>query len=294
MPATQNIAEVTLDRVIVATDFTPESDKAVAYGRAFAHECGSRLTLAHVVDLSVTSAHPEAVVGFDLNQMRNDSSENLNRIVRDLKDDGITAQGSITEAPNPADAIIQLSGQMNADLVIVGTHSRQGLSKLILGSCSEEVIHGARCPVLTIGPMANSDPTNIRFQSIVFATDLKNESIVEAADALTFAKSSIADFHICRVMESRHGENVINACHGRAGLESVFSALSPKATFSWYNLGRTFLSEGVDQEVLRVADEADADLIVVGVRPGLHNWWVGVVDKIIRAARCPVLTVCTC
>ncbi len=63
----------------------PNPKSALAYGRAFAHEFGSKLTLAHVVDLSVSSRYPANVVGLPLNEMRHDSAENLDRILNKLE-----------------------------------------------------------------------------------------------------------------------------------------------------------------------------------------------------------------
>lgn len=296
MPVIQNEVGLTLDKILVATDFTPESGKALDYARAFAHQFASRLTLAHIVDLSVASPYPGAVVGLSLDQMRHDSAENLEREVNNLGIEGITAQGKTLEAHNPAAAIVDLSENLDADLVIVGTHNRQGLSKLILGSCSEKVIHSARCPVLTIGPKVNPHPVDVAFRTIVFATDLKHDAVEKAAVALAFAKDSIANVHICHIIEN-HMESFADAFRQHTHAECALAKLIPDASYNWCNPKPSVLFGNVDQEILKVARNTEADLIVLGAHRSskwLNRFWDGVVEDVVRQATCPVLTVCTC
>jgi len=295
MPVIQNHVGLTLDEVVVATDFTPESEKALAYGRAFAHQFGSKLTLAHVVDLSVSSRYPANVVGLPLDEMRCDSAENLDRALNKLGIEGIIARSQSVEALNPADAIVELSEKMDSDLVIIGTHDRQGLSKLILGSCSEGVIHTARCPVLTIGPKASPHPIDVAFHSIVFATDLKHNAAEKAAVALAFAKDSIADVHICHVIEN-HLDSSAQAVQEHTRVEQALSKLIPDASYTWTNPKPSVLFGNVDQQILKVAANTNADLIVLGAHRGArcaNHLWCGVVESVIREAHCPVLTICT-
>ena len=105
--------------------------------------------------------------------MRHNSAENLEHALYGLGVEGITAQSRTIEAHSPAHAVVDLAQEVDADLIIVGTHSRHGLSKLMLGSCSEGIIRSATCPVLTIGPNADPDPVDVNLHSILFATDLR-------------------------------------------------------------------------------------------------------------------------
>jgi len=296
MPVIQNQAVRTLDKIVVATDFTPESENALGYAGVFAHQFGSRLMLAHIIDLSVTSRYPNAVVGLPLDQMRHDSAENLERALFDLRTLGVRAKGKIIEAHNPAEAIVEFSEEVDADLVIVGTHNRQGLSRLILGSCSEEVIHTARCPVLTISPEAKPHPVHVAFRSVVFATDLKHDAVEKAAAALAFAKDSITNVHICHIVEDQV-ESFADAFNLKTGAKGALSELIPNAGYSWSDIKPSILWGNIEQEILMVAKKTKADLIVLGAHRGARrskHFWDKIVESVIRTANCPVLTVFPC
>ena len=56
----------------------------------------------------------------------------------------------------PAKAIVELAREVDADLIIVGTHGRKGISRLVLGSVAEETVKRAPCPVLVMRPKAHS------------------------------------------------------------------------------------------------------------------------------------------
>jgi nucleotide-binding universal stress UspA family protein len=67
---------LTLARIVLATDFSPASDRAAGYARDLARRFSSSLTLAHVIDLSVATRSEEALVGTPLDEMRHASTEN--------------------------------------------------------------------------------------------------------------------------------------------------------------------------------------------------------------------------
>ncbi len=295
MPVIQNETALTLDNIVVATDFSPESEKALAYARALARQFASRITLANVVDLSAVP-FPDTVVGLPLDELRRNSAENLERILYNLGIEGISAQSKSIESNSPAHAVVDLAQEVDADLIIVGTHSRHGLSKLMLGSCSEGIIRSATCPVLTIGPNADPDPVDVNLHSILFATDLRHDAVEKAAVALAFAKEHIADVHICHIIEDKQ-ESFADAFREQTSAESALARLIPDASYDWCNPKPSVHFGNVDQEILKLAKDKHADLIVLGAHRSLkwlNRFWDGVAEEVIRHAECPVLTICTC
>ena len=294
MPVIQNEVGLTLDKIVVATDFTPEAEKALTYARALAHHFASKLTLAHVIDLSIAVPLEASFGGPDLDSMRSDGAENMDRALHDLEINGLKAQGETLEAHNPAEAIVKLSEKIDADLLIVGTHHRRGLSKLLLGSCAEAIIHNASCPVLTIGPNAEAKPRDVAFRSIVFATGLQHNAVAKAAVALAFAKDSIAKIQICHVLEGNG--RLVDAFEEHTKAEATLSKLIPDASYDWCTPKPSVEFGDVEQQILRIAQTVDADLIVLGAHRGAswtRRFWDGIVERIIGRATCPVLTICT-
>lgn len=293
MPIIQNDVGLDLEKIVVATDFTPESEKALVYARNLARHFASKLIVTHVVDLSIATPSELALVGFSLDSMRHDSNENMENILSDLEIEGISAEGKTIEAHRPAAAIINLSQEIDADLVLVGTHHRKGLSKLILGSCSESIIHSANCPVLTIGPNVKLNPEGVDFRTIVFATDLHHNAASNAAVALAFAKESVANIYMCRIIETAES-NLANCFQQQTHAESVISKLIPDASYTWCTPLPTAEFGNVEDEILRIAKETNADLIVLGVHRSIRwfsRLWDGIVERIIGQAACPVMTI---
>jgi nucleotide-binding universal stress UspA family protein len=143
---------IVLNSVVVAFDFGETSKHALTYGANLARAFGGRLHVLHVADVISTSAaqfypegpgDPEAkATELALNQLR----------------DVLAAEGAegalpaVRVSPNAADAIVDFAKQVHADVIVVGTHGRSGVSRLLMGSVAEHVVRSAPCPVLVVRP----------------------------------------------------------------------------------------------------------------------------------------------
>jgi nucleotide-binding universal stress UspA family protein len=133
--------------ILHATDFSPRSGLAFHLACALARDYNARLLLVHVKqppvmvygDLGAIPAEPE---GYD---------EVLKRQLQDLRPaDPKVAVERLLVVGDPADEITRLAREHHCDLIIVGTHGRTGLSRLLLGSVAELILRKAPCPVLTV------------------------------------------------------------------------------------------------------------------------------------------------
>jgi len=257
---------LTLDQVLVATDFTPVSEMAVAYAAALAKRFASKLTVANVVDLSVATRSNEALIGIPLDRMRKDSAENVQNVLNDLTLDGVHAAGRTVEAHKPAAEAVRLADELRANLLVIGTHSRIGLQKMILGSFAEGVIHHAHCPVITLGPKVKVTPAeDMPFRTIVFATDLDHDAVQKAAVALAFAKDSLARIYMCHVIGDPPGD-LTESLDLQVCFEKELKKLIPAAAYEWCSPACTVEYGDVAQHILRLADRTGANLIVLGAR----------------------------
>ena len=232
MSVTENQIELLLDRIVVATDFTPESERVVSYASALAKHFASQLTLVHVIDLSVVTFSGAIDGGVLVDAMRHDSGENMHKALRELSSIGLRVQGQVLEAHNPAEAILLFCDQRNADLLVIGTHARQGLRKIIIGSVAEGIIHRAKCPVFTIGP--NTKPVGseeISFSSILFATDLQHDVAEKAATALAIAQDGVAKIYMCHVLPGTE-KNISETLDLQLKAETALQKLVPEASYN--------------------------------------------------------------
>ena len=141
---------MTFRRILVATDFAESAEQALACAVQLARRHGAELMLLHVyMDLP---AYPEITAGQVVaiyEEQRGWIEAALERRARRARSEGLLARALLRTGP-AASTIAQTAREESADLVMVGTHGRAGLDRLILGSVAERVVRLAPCPVLVV------------------------------------------------------------------------------------------------------------------------------------------------
>jgi universal stress protein A len=141
-------------RILVPIDFSPDSLRALAYacdlGRAF----GAEVVLLHVVDQTYLAGAPELwVANPALAKLLDDqwqiAKTHVARLGTRLERKGQRLQ-TVTKRGAPAQVIADTARRAGADLIVMGTHGRTGLTHMLLGSVAEKVVRTAACPVLTV------------------------------------------------------------------------------------------------------------------------------------------------
>jgi len=294
MPVIADRVSVSIDRILLATDFSAASKKAAAYARALALHFSSAVDVVHVFDPSVVTSYVEAVVGFPVKERRRIHDEQLEDVRKEFEGAGLTACAVSGEGYRPWAALLEVSQQLETDLIVAGTHSKWGIERLMLGSTAEELIRNAHCPVLTVGPNAKEPgPGPLVFRSIVYATDFTPEAAKAAAYALSFAQDSGAHLYLCYVL----GPHI--ASQPCEFLDAPFKAelkrLIPDSSYDWCSPEAVVAHGDAGPAVLELADRVKADLIVLGARNA--SFWLthiehGLTPDLLAEASCPVMTVC--
>jgi nucleotide-binding universal stress UspA family protein len=294
MSATEQAIGLKLENIVVATDFGPAAKAATEYARSLAKHFSSALTLVNVLDLSVATSEA-SMTGWPLEQMREDNAANMERTLNQLKSEGIKVRGKTLESHTPAATIVSLLEGIDADLVVIGTSSRHGLSKLIIGSCAEWVIHHAKCPVVTLGPKVRKPPNaDFKLRKVVFATDLNHHAVEKAGVALSLAKESLAKVYLCNVLD-RVGTDLSDSIYRQLDAEAELRKLVPTPTFEWCSPEFIVEFGDVAERIVALAKRTDADLIVLGARQTASYFTrlaKGVVEHVLAEAPCPVMTIC--
>jgi nucleotide-binding universal stress UspA family protein len=132
--------------ILHPTDFSTSSDYAFRLACSLARDYGSRLIVLHVATPPVV-AFGEGVLPVQPEGYRDELREWLHRLAAQ----GPTArvEHHLVEGDAAAE-IIHLAGETKCDLIVMGTHGRTGLGRLLMGSVAEQVIRKAPCPVLTV------------------------------------------------------------------------------------------------------------------------------------------------
>jgi universal stress protein A len=137
--------------ILHPTDFSERSDAALQLACALARDYGARLVVLHVaVQPAATFGEGFIMVDSDFR----DTREQLNELQVPAND--IRAERRF-ETGDPATEILRVADDIHADLIVVGTHGRTGLGRLLMGSTAEQIVRQAPCPVLTLKmPMAET------------------------------------------------------------------------------------------------------------------------------------------
>jgi nucleotide-binding universal stress UspA family protein len=145
---------ITLNRILVATDFGEAAEAALNYGRALARVFGASLTVLHVAeDLLTASFGIEGYVGGYPDFQRSIEEGARKQLESLLSDEDRTELGAIPvlrTSGSPALTIVNYARDVHADLIIMGTHGRGAMAHLLMGSVAERVVRTAPCPVLTV------------------------------------------------------------------------------------------------------------------------------------------------
>jgi nucleotide-binding universal stress UspA family protein len=182
---------VQLGSILVATDFSPVSEKALRHALVIARHYHSQLYLMHVVsslEFKLTGADslPAAsdLAGRELRKMEQGLS--LNGAIS-----GVAANEVVVGKGEIWEELEKIVAQRSVDMIVIGTHRRSGIAKLVLGSVAEQIFRHASCPVLTVGPNCPMNTQMDRSDSlrpILFPTDFSDDSLRALPYALSFAK----------------------------------------------------------------------------------------------------------
>jgi nucleotide-binding universal stress UspA family protein len=304
--------KVALKNILFATDFSQASTAALPYAAAISHHYDSMIHLVHVVPDGHaplgTNAPDPSTLGSIYEDAPTEAQKNMQRLARRLK--GFPHDPHVRYG-KPWEAIAQIIREEKIDLLIVGTHGRTGVGKLVMGSVAEEILRRVSCPVLTIGPhvrsqfsLSEKEPSletsasQIKFDRILYATDFSPYSVAAAPYAASLAEEFRSRLTMLHVIE-QYGEDL----HDHPGPIEVglrkLEELKPKQ--AWFRYAPEAVIEfGPPADcILEAANERDADLIVLSARSDEkkvtainHIPWA-TVHKIASKAYCPVLIVRT-
>lgn len=284
--------EISLERILFATDFTRTAEKAGLYVKAIAEHYGSKVKLVHVVDLSAAFDAPDAGICIDI--FRQYGRDHLNAAKARLTSSSIESEGILSEGIDPAHEILRLAKEKSVGLIVTGTRGPGGLGRLAFGSVAEYLIHHAECPVLTVGPAAQPPAPDGKFQRIVYATDFSSEAARAAVYAMSLARVNGGQVFLCHVLPEADRKQHANSEELTERFAAMLQCQVPDIARDWCDpeciVEYGYAADGI----LLLAYRVNADLIVLGTRR-LSHWFdrlkAGVAFEVVRQATCPVLTV---
>jgi nucleotide-binding universal stress UspA family protein len=276
-------------RILVPTDMSEFANQAIRYAALLHEKLGSRITLMYADETYFPVDVLEIPLGYYLEQAP-ETKVKLQEKLREYANQHLPGAEveTLVVQDAPARAIVHAAKEMNADLVVMGTHGRRGWRRALLGSVTETVLHEIDRPVLTVTPGILSTaggPDIRRVICPVNFTYIARESLLHAS---SIAEAFGAELIVVYVAEGVQPPQLPE-------VESAFSLWVGPAIRGHVQYRLSFVGDGNPAErVLDTAKEAEADLIVLGAQ---HKFFsdatvIGTTtQRITRFARCPVMTV---
>jgi universal stress protein A len=145
---------MTIKRMLCASDFSPASRPALRLAQELARALKAKLILFHAYEISVPIGNggylPPSVMQEMLTATRDAAAQSLKRLARSSQGKDVRASTLLAEGPAAA-AIVRAAKKQHVNLVVMGTHGRTGVRRLLMGSVADRVIRTSSCPVLVVG-----------------------------------------------------------------------------------------------------------------------------------------------
>jgi nucleotide-binding universal stress UspA family protein len=286
---------VSLKNILVATDFSPCSRIALHCAAVLARQAKGNVFLAHVLPFAPLSPIPMDSGPVFPVAVGSDPRFRMKQMVSTPELAGIECETRLGQG----DLWLELQGmieQNDIDLVVIGTHGREGLKKLVLGSLAEEVFRRAPSPVVTVGPhVAPECFEQGRLHRVLFASDLSPSSMHALPFVTMLSQQHQASLTFLHVVASAVPDADFDATasvereldEAREDLRQFVPAGS-KAD--------VVVEVGIPGEIIvRVARAQNASLIVMGLHSqsvfaATHLPW-STAHRVVCDAHCPVMTV---
>jgi nucleotide-binding universal stress UspA family protein len=286
MAAVPQVARIRIKNILFPTDFSPASQAALPLALSLAHLYDAAIRVVHVLQPEPLRQVTVDRIPLQDDRVWEDARSRLEWFTHDPSMGKIPYK-SLLASGDLGEVIPRLIQEHHVDMVVVGTHGRTGLSKVLIGSGAEKIYRSADCPVLTVGPGAHAADWKPR--RILCPVDLQGAPQAAVRYASSLAQDSNSEFILMAAVPmvpwQHRAETEVETCVRLEDL--VPDGPVPQFLVRW---------EPPGEAILRAAAHREAELIVMGVRKsraaGLssHLPWP-VASEVVSRATCPVLTV---
>ncbi len=293
MESIATVNDITLNNLLYLTDFSEPAEAALPFVTAIAREYGSKIYACHILLPNVYACMaPEFgdVVFAGLEQGAEAKMQSIESRLNGLPHQTMIERGSEVRA-----TLQRIVEENNIDLLVLGTHGRRGVQKLLLGSVAEEVWRSANVPVLTIGPGVRRAQSGEGFHCVLFATDFTAESLTGLPYAVSMARESRAHLVLLHVIRQFKKEEILGELSASDAIYHL-GQLVPTDAALCHRPELEVKYGAPAQNIIDTASRCGADLIVLGIREGdvfgvATHVERTVAHEVVVSAPCPVLTV---
>jgi nucleotide-binding universal stress UspA family protein len=288
--ATQATAKIiAFVNILFATDFSKRSSAALPFALSIAHKYGSKIFAAHVAappPLGTSPTLEGQTLAAQALREAHESVKTLEPKLANIPHETLLRKGDI------GDELSAIAKEKKIDLIVLSTHGREGVSKLLMGSVAERIFRQSACPVLTVGPNVSAEPGSVAdIHTILCPIDFTAESLAALPFAISLAQQNQARLYLMNVVPAP----VLD--HEETALMARLKALVPAEAQLWCEPKTIVESGDAADKILEEAEELGIDLIVLGIRhvstlAGTRtHLGTATAYKVVSHAICPVLSV---
>lgn len=294
-----------VQKILHPTDFSDASRAALTRAIFLANRHNAELHLLHVVELHTDDPLNPEYHFPEGEEIYAELVKVAQSEMKDLLTDGegttLRIREHMQRAVSAAPEIVRFSDQIGADLIVMGSQGRRGVRRFFLGSVAEEVVRTAACPVLTL-PADGADPLRVP-KSVVAPIDFSEESTKALSAAKVMAETYGSRLDVVHVVEHPTFAHQYEPFYNRA-LDYSFPRAAAKISVALRELldevdgpeveSHIEVIEGSPaKSVVDYAESLKPAMIVIATHglTGLEHFLLGsVTERVVRLARCPVLT----
>lgn len=284
-------------KILIAVDGSACSEHAGRIGIALAGWLGSKVLFVSVLDgWPVVAARDSYKAA--LESVQADAQALLKRWQEAAAAEGLSNQTQtlLAQWQPPAEGIVKTAQAEGCDLIVMGTHSREGFAHLMLGSVAERVVRRATVPVL-LARRGEAVPLFERVMVSVDGSALSRLALDQAKRLVGYLNSRLVVLHVVPQLPTRLYEPYYPQGVEPEDLRLEGQRLLEEATADFPDAEGLLLDaegERIGDRIARAASEQQADLIVMGThgRTGLDHWLLGsVAERVVHRAGCAVLLI---
>jgi len=267
--------------VLVLTDLSASSKKALEYAAQIARQFGSTVHMLHAVAPIAVADYGANGPGLVVPEIEVAAEQEMRILAEGEALKGIEHTWDVQVGTVPM-LVEEMTSKYRIDLIVCATHAPGALERLTFGSVAEWVARGSGSPCMLLGKEAVKRERPFEMKRVLFATALKADSLRSVQFAEGFAGAIGAELMVMHVVEKSGGS-----------VEDVRERMSGLLWKDLVSAGVAVEHGDVVKGILRRAEQMKPDLIVMGLRQGPlahHAPWAKV-SEVLAQAKCPVLAV---
>jgi nucleotide-binding universal stress UspA family protein len=299
------IPMLNIDTILFPTDFSSVAEDAFAHAAHLALQTGATICVFNVVtpDDGDTSNPMDflPVTPADGGAMDEAAPQRVEVQTVTQERGTVPVVYAQTDSTSPETAIVEQATNHDVDLVVMGTHGRKGMDRLLSGSVAEEVVRQAPCPVFTVRGADTDTPTSTPIDRMLVPVDLSEQTTLVMNHAAALADAYGAAIDLLHVVEeatfpTAYGIDPLAPSQpdvqerAREALDTLVADLDDTDV----PVHTHVLAGYAARDIVDFGEEHAADLVVMAThgRTGLQRFLIGsVAEKVVRSAPCPVFTV---